>query len=847
MKVLLSWLREFAPIQGDPAELADHLSDLGLAVEEMTVLPALDGVLVGRVERLRPHPGADRIQLVDVDLGEGTAGAATTTDATATTRQVCCGAFNMSEGDLVPVATVGTVMPDGMEIGERKMRGELSQGMCCSVAELGLGTDHDGIMILPPNLVVGEPLMSQLGLGNDVIYDLEVNPNRPDALSVAGVARDLAARLGVPFAIPTPQIAESDEDINTTAEVRIFDADLCGRFVVRMVRGVQVMPSPLWLQIRLALCGMRPINSVVDASNFVMLELGTPSHTYDLDKLPEGRIGTRRSPGGEQITTLDGQQRSLVAGDGVIVDGEDTVIGIAGVMGGASTEIGEQTSAVLLEMAWWNSGSIAATSQRLGLRSEASMRFERGSDWALKRLAADRFCELLAQITPGGVESGVKIAKGVIDEAGDLPPQPAVSVRPERISHLLGREFSRTEITQLLEPIGFTVEPGGNPADGPSGTTAGAADDAAPLQITVPSFRPDTATETDISEEVARHYGYSQLGKTVPRSSRPGRLTPEQLLRRKLRQVLVGEGVSEAMPNPFLAPDAVARAGLAGGTGTAGEAEPIRLLNPLITEESVLRPSLLPGLLTAVGYNESHRNEGVSLFELGVIFAAPDKTGTTDKHDPNVALLPAESEHLSVILAGRDAHDTAQLWSVIADALGVRYDMANITDISYMHPTRAAQITLTSPSSPTSPQEIVLGVFGELDPSVCERYGIAQRCAWLDIRADVLIDALALAPVSSYRQVSSYPSADFDLALVVDDAISAGEVEATLRQACGEQLQSLSLFDVYRGEQLPQGQRSLAYRLRVQADDRTFTDAEMAEIRAQCIAAVQSAHQAALR
>ncbi|HCB37043.1 MAG TPA: phenylalanine--tRNA ligase subunit beta, partial [Acidimicrobiaceae bacterium] len=667
MKVLLSWLREFAPVEGDPAELAGHLSDLGLAVESTTVLPALDGVVVGRVAGLRPHPRADRIQLVDVDVGAGAPGEPA--GAAPSLLQVCCGAFNMSVGDLVPLAGVGTVMPDGMEIGERRMRGELSRGMCCSPAELGLGADHDGIMILPPDLAVGEPVMSQLGLAGDVLFDLEVNPNRPDALSVAGVARDLAARLGVPFAVPTPQVAETDEDVAAAASVRIVDADLCGRFVVRVVGGVAVGPSPTWLQLRLALCGMRPVNSVVDVSNFVMLELGTPSHAYDLDKVPAGAIGTRRSPGGESVETLDGQTRTLAAGDGVIVDGADEVIGIAGVMGGAATEIGDGTTAVLLEMAWWDGTSIAATSQRLGLRSEASIRFERGTDWALNALAADRFCELLAEITPGGVQ----VCRGALDERGTLPEPPQVRVRPARMGRLLGRDFDAAELTGLLEPLGFDVAP---------------ADDGT-LAVTVPTFRPDTATETDVAEEVARHHGYGRLGRTTPRSPTAGRLTSAQLLRRHLRQVLLGEGVSEAMPNPFLAPDALARAGLEA-------ADPVRLLNPLAVEESVLRPSLLPGLLTAVGYNESHRNEDVSLFELGVVFAAPAGDGPDGGPDlaaaldPNVVSLPRETERLAVVLAGRDAHAATRLLRVVADALGVEVALANTADVGHMHPTRAA-------------------------------------------------------------------------------------------------------------------------------------------------------------
>jgi phenylalanyl-tRNA synthetase beta chain len=391
VKVLLSWLQEFAPIEGDPAELAVHLSDLGMAVEEMRVIDPLPGIVVARVVDLRPHPKADRIQLVDVDPGDGVP------------LQVCCGAFNMQVGDLIPFATVGTVMPNGMEIAARRMRGEDSNGMCCSAAEIGLGSDHDGILILPDGMDLGVSLMGQLGLAGDVLFELEINPNRPDAMSVAGVARDLAARLGLPFAIPEPQVVDSGPEVAASCAVEIIDPDLCGRFVARVIRGVEVGVSPQWMQMRLALAGMRAINSVVDVSNYVMLELGAPNHTYDLALVPAGKLGVRRARGVERLTTLDDQERDVRAGDGLIVDGADRPVGIAGVMGGATTEISAETEAVLLEVAWWDRESIARTSQRLGLRSEASSRFERGTDWQLLDRAADRFCQLLDEITPGGV------------------------------------------------------------------------------------------------------------------------------------------------------------------------------------------------------------------------------------------------------------------------------------------------------------------------------------------------------------------------------------------------------------------------------------------------------------
>ena len=798
MKVLLSWLREFAPIEGDPAELADHLSDLGMAVEEMRVLPPLDGVVVARVAGLRPHPEADRIQLVDVELpgasGEGTHGAL----------QVCCGAFNMSVGDLVPLATVGTTMPGGLEIGERRMRGQLSQGMCCSAAELDLGADADGILILPGEFELGASLMSQLGLNGDVLYDLEVNPNRPDAMSVAGVARDLAARLGIPFRIPEPAIDETGEDISTVASVEIIDPDLCGRFGVRVIGDVSIGPSPLWMQARLTLCGMRPINSVVDVSNYVMLELGTPNHTYDLDLVPGGHLGTRRSAGGEGVVTLDGAERELLRGDGVIVDRDDRLIGIAGVMGAANTEISDGTTDVLLELAWWDRLSITRTSQRLGLRSEASMRFERGTDHELVPIALDRFCDLLNRVTPGGVS----VCRGRLDGRGELPESTHIRVRPARMSHLLSQSFTASQVRALLEPIGFACE-------------SAAGDLPAALEVAVPSFRPDVVTETDVAEEIARHYGYGKLGRTVPRSPEPGRLTPTQRLRRELRRVLVGAGSSEAMPNPFLAPDALRRAGIEG-------TEPVRLLNPLATEESVLRPSLLPGLLTAAAYNTSHRNDTVSLFEIGVVFdqPAPD--------DP----LPTETEQLGVIWSGGEAADAARLWDLIVSAFGLDAALTNAGDLDGMHPVRAARVMLGGHA---------VGVVGEIDPVVCERHGLAQRCAWLQVDVEPLLTAASTAADRPYQLVSTYPSSDIDLAFAVPDDVQASQVRDTLVAAGGDELRSVELFDVYRGDQMTSGTRSLAFRLRLQADDRTLTDAQAAEIRQRCIDEVEGLHGAVLR
>jgi phenylalanyl-tRNA synthetase beta chain len=791
MKVLLSWLREFAPFpDDDPVALGDVMSDLGMAVESVERIgEGLGGVVVAKVVALRPHPNADKIQLVDVDTGDGDA------------LQVCCGAFNMAEGDLVPLATLGTVMPDGMEIARRKMRGEWSNGMLCSGRELGLGDDHSGILVLDgdaADAALGTPIADALGISPDVLYDLEINPNRPDAMSVAGVARDLAARLGLPFAIPEPRVEVVDGDAASRISVEILDPDLCGRFHARVIDGVVVEPSPPWIAERLSALGMRPINNVVDASNYVMLELGQPNHTYDLARLPGGALRVRWARDGEPITTLDDVERTLTGDrDGVIADGGDVAVGIAGVMGGASTEISETTTSVLLECAWWRPMAIAVSSKHLGLRSEASARFERGTDPEIVDLAARRLAELLAP-------SGARLVEGEVTVDGDLPDREPVTVRTTRVNRLLGTDLEATDIPALLEPIGFVVAPTAEP-----GT----------FSVTIPTFRPDATTETDVIEEIARHHGYSRIPTTVPTSVQTGSLTPRQRDRRTLRQVLVGLGVHEAMPLPFLAPGDLSRAGLAG--------EAVTLTNPLVAEESVLRTSLRPGLLRAVAYNESHRIDGVALFEIGKVFGVPLPGAT----------LPDEREHLGVVLAGCDATDAVQVWDVVHRTLGLPGPgIDQLRPVAGLHPGRSGVLTVATS---------VVGEVGEVDPGVLEVLGIRERVAWLQVDLDV---ALALPHGDHpYRSISRYPSSDLDLAFEVDETVPASHVAAAIRGAAGDLLVDLALFDVFRGPPVPEGRRSLAYRLRLQAADRTLTDDDLTSVRAGVVATVEGGLPATLR
>ncbi len=677
MKTLLSWLREYAPeIDGDPFALGDLMSDIGLTCEEVVLLGrGLEGVVVAKVLDLRPHPDADRIQLVDVDLGDGEA------------LQICCGAFNMAVGDLVPLATIGTTMPNGMEIARRKLRGEWSNGMLCSGRELELGDDHAGILVLPPDLPLGAPFAEAMAIESDVLFDLDLTPNRPDALSVIGIARDVAAKLGVPFTLPDIEVPTAGPAATDLATITVLDPDLCGRFTARVLTGLTIGPSPELIARRLTLLGMRPISSVVDLSNYVMLEYGQPNHTYDLGTVSGAALRVRRARDGEQLETLDGQVRTLVAADGVIADGDDAPVGLAGVMGGASTEISDATTDVLLELAWWDPATIGATSKRLGLRSEASMRFEKGVDPEIASRAAARFAQLAA-------EQGATVHPGEIVVEGNLPAREPVLVRTARVERILGTPIPVDTMRASLDPIGFTTMPEG--------------DD---LRVALPSWRPDSTAEIDVIEEVARMYGYERLGRTVPSSPFIGALTRPQQDRRTIGRTLAANGLLEVWPMAFLAPGELERSGV--------RTDGVVVANPLVAEESVLRTSLLPGLVATLGYNAAHRETGLGIFQLGHCYAMPAAADA----------MPAEWEELGVAIGGADAVAAVEMARVVIGSLGLPEPTVTSAEVPGLHPTRAGIVTIGG---------LRVGEVGEVDPAVAAEHGVAERVAWVRLDLDAL-------------------------------------------------------------------------------------------------------------
>ena len=785
MRVPLSWLRDFAPFDLDSVDLGRVLDDLGMVVEGIEYIGrGIEDVVVARVLDVRAHPRADRVRLTEVDAGKGPL-------------QVVCGAPNVAAGQLVAFAPVGAVLPGDFAIGRRQVRGQWSEGMICSERELGLGDDGAGILLLDGHPELGSPVAAALGIEPDVVYDLAIEGNRPDANSVAGVARDAAARLRLPFAVPGAPLVEGTAVAADLAGVAVECPDLCPRFTGRVITGVVVGPSAPLVARRLTLAGMRPISNVVDASNYVMLELGQPTHPYDLDLLPGHGLLVRRAEKGEVVVTLDEVERRVGDGDDCLIcDATGTPVGIGGIMGGASSEISATTSRVLLEAAYFDPMSIARTSKRLNLRTEASARFERGCDPLGIPRAVERFGELL------GV--GV-VAAGLLDVDNLPAPSPPIRLRTARVNAVLGTELSDADVPALLEPIGFQVTPAG---DGVS-------------DVVPPSFRPDAATEIDLVEEVARHHGYSNIRRTVPNSPYVGALTPYQKQRRQLRDVLVGAGVSEVSSSPLLGPGDNERAGHQG--------EVIVAVDPLAREESVLRASLLPSLLKAVAFNASHRNPDVSLFEVGHVFAVPG-----GERGP----LPDERERLGVALAGAagGAEAAKRVLDVVVTGLRLAGVRLAVDATPGLHPTRTARVVAGTHQ---------LGWVGEVDLSVLAAFGIEGRVGWMDLDLEA-----ALPKERTYPQavpVSKLPSSDVDLAFVVDDAVPAAEVEGTVREAAGALLVDLRLFDVYRSDRLGGDRRSLAYRVRLQAPDRTLTDADVAEVRERCIEAVTTAHGGELR
>jgi phenylalanyl-tRNA synthetase beta chain len=814
LKIPLSWLRDFVDVTESVAELTEILDDLGLVVEGVEIVGEnLEDVIVARVEEIRAIEGADRVRLVVVDAGDGLL-------------EIVCGATNFAVGNFVPLAPVGAVLPGGFEIAERKMRGATSHGMLCSARELRLSDDHEGLMILDEltTPVVGEKITDALSIRADVVFEISVEGNRPDAWSVEGVARDLATRLGRELRSPpmaSPNSAAKSADF---ASAGIDAPDLCGRLTLSVLRNVQVKPSPTWIGERLRNAGMRPISNVVDASNFVMLELGQPTHPYDAQHVARHTLRVRRAREGEMLTTLDGVQRKLAkpgrglgdtGEDCVIVDGDDVVIGLAGIMGGSSSEINVTTTDVLLEAAFFDPMGIARSSKRHGLRSEASNRFERGVDPQLALRAAARFVALLLESVPD-----LEWLSDPLDELGIVPDPSSVILRPGDVERSLGVEISGDEIHRLLEGLNFRVED---------------RDDT--IVVTPPSARLDVRAGTfgraDVIEEIARLHSYRRLPRRMPSWPEPGAFSERQILRRRLRGVIVDLGGTEVW-TPSLISDAQF-------DFVHPNESRVRVTNPLATDESVLRATLVTGIVQALGKNVERGKGEVILTELGTVFVHPDATDEpriTKGGDGGglILNLPRENERVSVLLArAEDSAITAvAMWSVISQRLGLSDVVvrSNEDPVRFMHPTRAGLLVDRVTGT-------VFGSIGELDQEYLDGVAsnlVGRRIGVLDVDLDLLAEHTRVLRRSDFVGVPSrYPSALFDLAFITPVAVHAQDLAFALRSA-SELIEDVRLFDVYVGAGLPSNTRSLAYAVRVSSAERTLSESDVAALRDELIA-----------
>ncbi|HEX2160223.1 MAG TPA: phenylalanine--tRNA ligase subunit beta [Thermoleophilaceae bacterium] len=836
MRVPLTWLREYCHPGLGAVEIAERLDLTGTELEriEQVGVPSADGFVVGRVLSAEQHPDADRLKVCRVDVGAGEPST------------IVCGAPNVAAGQTVPVALPGATMPGGTKLGKARLRGVESHGMILAEDELGIGDQHSGIVVLEDGLAPGAALADIVPIADEVL-ELEITPNRPDCLSVYGIAREVHAATGVPLAgDPTDADTEGSgsDDVSGHATVEIVDPDVCLRFTARVFEGVTIRPSPLWLKQRLIAAGQRPINNVVDITNYVMLLSGQPMHAFDLDEVRGSRIVVRRARSGETMTTLDGVERTFDASMALVCDVEGPS-GIAGIMGGQVSEVSETTTRVLMEAATWVGPNVLKTSKALGLRSEASTRFEKQlhpeQALAAQRLAARLMVEL----------AGARLVPGTID-AYPAPVEPrVVTLGFDRLERMLGVRIDDGEVERILASLGFDCE-----RDSGSGGTGGAA-----LAVTVPPWRDaDVQREADLVEEVARVYGLDKLPTTLPARERAvGRLTHAQRLRRRLEDALRDRGMDEVVAWSFTSPETLAKL-------RVGDGEVLELANPLSEDHSVMRPLLLPGLLDAARRNAAHGAAGVALFESAHVYAAGGGLEAPEG-SPKGATPAVERHHLAGLITesspgtwrsgagAADVYAAKGFVEALLKVAGLSLVVEPAKDVPFLHPGRAgsafvaagpvdgeisgAQKGCAPEDFPAPPAEaasgangsgmVPIGWIGELHPLVAREWDLEGGAAF-ELDADLLAE-LTEGRLATYQDVTSFPAVLQDIAVVAAVDVSAAEVEAAVRQGGGELLASVRVFDVYEGEQVGEGKRSLALRLEFRAADRTLTEDEVVERR----------------
>ncbi len=801
MKVSLNWLRDYVEIRMEIKELINLLTMAGLEIEQaISTGEGFEKIVVGEISSIRRHPNADRLSLVEARTGKEKF-------------SIVCGATNIREGQKVPLAFAGARLPNGVEIKRSEIRGETSEGMLCSEIELGLGQDAAGIMILPPDLPLGVNLGEVLGL-KDTILDISITPNRPDCLCVIGVAREIAALTHQRVKYPALSLSDRGEEVHQKTSVTILDPDLCPRYVARMIEGVKIGPSPLWMRNRLEKVGVRSINNVVDVTNFVMMEYGQPLHAFDFDLLEEGRIVVRRAQKGEAFVTLDGVKRTLDGEMLMICDGVKPVA-IAGVMGGLNTEIKEDTKIVLLESAYFNPMGNRRTSKELGLETEAAFRFGRGIDYGGCVAAANRASQLIQELAGG------RVMEGVVDAYPNPIRSSPIRLSVRKIHQVLGTEISAKQARAYLEDLELDVR--------------GKDEDI--LIVTPSSFRGDLEREIDLIEEIARMDGYEKIPLSLPKGPpSPEERSREFFLERKAVELLLQHGYYEVITYSFTSPTSWDFIGL---NPDDPRRKYLRILNPLTEDFSVLRTSLIPGLMETARYNVTRKNSNLKIFELKKVFFPQEgeRLPKEVKYLAGLAMGADQDPHWAFSPRPIDFYDVKGCVEDLLEALQIEeIKFSRAEDIPYLHPGKASRVLCGKE---------VLGVLGEVHPQVLGYYEIHGKAYLFEIDFEQMVKWAGEG--KRFQPLPKFPVVYRDLSLVVDDDLEVDKVAEAIWNFHQPFIDEVNLFDVYRGAPISEGKKGVSYRIRYQASDRTLTDEEVNRYHEKVIFQLREIFQVELR
>lgn len=790
MKVPYNWLKDYAEINVDPHTLGDKLTLSGSALEEVIIQgDNIKNVVTCKITKIEKHPDADRLSVCQVDIGSEEI-------------QIVTAATNMKEQDIVPVALHKSILADGTEIKKGKMRGVVSNGMFCSEEELGIAGDEPvhGLMILPQDAPIGMDIKEYLGL-NKAILDFEITSNRPDCLSIVGMARETAATLGTSYKMPNFEYkASCSKNINAELKVEVKDS-LCKRYMARGVKNVKVMSSPGWMQERLLEAGIRPINNIVDITNFVMLELGQPMHAFDARQIETKTIVVEKALDGEKFTTLDEVERELDSSFLMIKDGAKSVA-LAGIMGGLNSEIQDDTTEVIFESANFDGTNIRVNSKKLNLRSESSSRFEKDIDPNLAKLAIDRACALVCELECG------EVMEGTIDIYNDVKEEGSITVDSNWINRFLGTEISKEEMKSALDSLDLKTTING--------------DD---LVITIPTFRIDIAIKEDIAEEVARIYGYDKIPTTSfeVTTEREPKYKNAQLTD-KVIEIMIGSGINQSISYSFVSPKVFDKINLPLDSELRNV---VKIKNPLGEDYSVMRTSTLPSMMECLGRNYSRNNDYVRLFEVGRVYI-PNEDETQ---------LPTEKNVLTIGIYGDcDYLDLKGIVENVVDGLGVKAKYVRESENPSYHPGKTAALMVRNKK---------VGFLGEIHPDVTENYDIDVDCYVAELDLDALFEASNTT--KSYKPLPKFPAVTRDIALLCDDSILVADIEETIRKAGGNLVEKVQLFDIYKGAQIPEGKKSIAYAIAYRDEKKTLEDKDIAKVHDKILKALEHKLGAILR